>query len=124
VVIGLAIMAPGNHDDQRTPDETTAFVPPVVSGLRQTGRSPTSITIAWHSQGAFQNAHRVVIEDGPTVWLKDDQIQAGSAVLTGLEAGTKYCMTVDVVYRTPETPGTKQQYGLSSSERKCFSTGK
>jgi hypothetical protein len=124
VVIGLAIMAPKNHDDQRTPDETAAFVPPVVSGLRQTGRSPASITIAWHSQGAYENAHRVVIEHGPTVWLKDDQVQAGSAVLTGLDPKTRYCLTVDVIYRTPETPGSNQKYGLSSSERTCFSTGK
>ncbi len=124
VVVGLAFMAPRNHDDQGTPDQTTAFVPPVVSGLRQTGRSPTSITIAWHSQGAYENAHRVVIEGGPTVWLKADQIEAGSAVLTGLDPKTRYCLTVDVIYRAPQSPGTKKEYGLSSSERKCFSTGK
>jgi hypothetical protein len=92
--------------------------------LRQTGRSPTSITIAWHTQGAYQDPHRVVIDGRPAIILKDDQIQAGSAVLTGLKPESRYCLTVDVIYRSPETPGTKQPYGLSSSERRCFSTRK
>ncbi|GLY17020.1 hypothetical protein Kisp01_40350 [Kineosporia sp. NBRC 101677] len=129
VVVGLSVMAPDKPDESVTPQESPAtFVPPTVSGLRATDRSPTSITITWHSQGPYENAHRVVVEKGETIWLEPEQIQAGAYTLTGLKSGHKYCMTVDVYYRAPTSDTAaaddKPEYAVSSSERKCFSTRK
>lgn len=124
VLIGLSLTAPGNEKDDPEPQETVEFVPPTVSGLRVSERTPTSLTIAWHSQGPYENAHRVVIEKGETIWLEPEQIQAGSAVLTNLEPRTKYCLTVDVYYRAPQATEADPEYAVSSSERKCFSTRK
>ncbi|GLY29096.1 protein kinase [Kineosporia sp. NBRC 101731] len=128
VLVALSVMAPDRSNPDETPEVTASFAPPVVSGLRRTDRSPTSITIAWHTQGAYVYPHRVVFEGGQPVWLKDDENKAEIAVLTGLEPGTRYCIRLDAVYTLPQTPAPQAsstagpKIASSSSERKCFWT--
>ncbi|GAB3285861.1 protein kinase domain-containing protein [Kineosporia babensis] len=125
VVVGLSFMADSQKDETPAPEETTEFVPPTVSGLQATKRSPTSITITWHASGAYENVYRVQIEgQDAAIWPNEEQNQARSYTLTELEPGTRYCLTVDAVYRAPQTEENDQGFATSSSERKCFSTRK
>jgi hypothetical protein len=124
VLVGLVWLAPKDQGADVASEPTPSFIAPTISGLRATDRSPTSITIAWHTQGAFAYPHQVRIEGREPIWLEEAQVKAETAVLTDLKPKKRYCMTVDVLYRGPEATETEQPYSNSSSERKCFSTRK
>ncbi len=87
-----------NHVGSETTSVSALTYPAVPSGIRASAlsRSGESMEILWDAVESATGYHLVVTEQGGSV-VYDEPVNAGSAVVTGLQAGTRYTASVSAV---------------------------